>query len=194
MRIRTDVAGVRNAARLDGIGRALASNFERLATGERVNRASDDPAAIPVIEELAWREEALTKRIDGLAMEEAREGFAAGLVEMMQNLKGVVVAAANRDAMSREEVEGLQREVGFALLGLSVVGETTTFNGEKMFGSFSLGSLGSTTIVDADYARGASELVRNQVLRQAAIRTTLLSRNQRAETVLALLDGVGRTA
>lgn len=115
---------------------ALNTALERLATGSKINRASDDPAGVIVSERLEAQTIALGRTIDRLEIDNARlaakEGALSVLSDMATELEGLTVAAANRGALSDAERDALQLEADSLLEGMRHVVNTSTFAGEKL--------------------------------------------------------------
>lgn len=126
----------------EGIERTL----ERLSTGRRINRASDDPAGL--VAAVGFKADLTTtqKKMDGLVRENqlfgARDGGLAALGELTIRLRGIVVTAANRDGLSPEELDGLQAEAIGLLQTIDTLSQTQRFNGFQILRGYSTGSLG----------------------------------------------------
>lgn len=134
---------------------------ERLATGHRINRASDDPSGLIAAEKLGARRVELTE----LIAQAERAGFVlsaveGGLAEMdtlLQDLNGLVVQAANSGGLGEAEREALQVEANGIIQALGHLigtytfdgklvlaeGTTVTFDGSAFgFGGFTLKNMG----------------------------------------------------
>lgn len=124
----------------------IADSIERLATGQRINRASDDPSGMQAVTQFDADIARLEGAIKGLERENqwlaAREGGFSALSDMMIELQGAVVSAANTGGRTGAELEALQQEVDGILEGMEDVLLTGTFNGQQLF-SESLRSFGS---------------------------------------------------
>lgn len=99
-------------------------SFERLATGGRINRASDDPSGLVASENLGAQ--STTIRAENRRREResivlgAQEGALSAVSDMLIDLDAIVVQAANRGAVSSDEREALQVQANAivdALLG-----------------------------------------------------------------------------
>jgi flagellin len=142
--------------------RALASNFAiarstrevnesltKLATGKRINRAADDPAGAIAVDAMSAQQKTLEKKIKNLDFERVRldalDGGESEFANVYIELQSLVVAAANRGAMSDEEREGLQTALDGALQGLQFVSNTFTFRGQQLFGGRNIFEEGAVT-------------------------------------------------
>ncbi len=128
---------------------ALHTALERLATGKRINRASDDPAGMVAAEGLDHERRVIERRLEGLEREEAslgaREGVHGVAAEMLMELNALVVRSANRGAMSEAEREAIQLEAEGIIEGIDFVYATASFGGRQLFTGLASTWLGSTT-------------------------------------------------
>jgi flagellin len=136
---------------------ALATAMERLATGTKLNRASDDPAGMITAERLESRTIALERTIDRLDFDNhrlaAKDGALSVLSDMAVELEGLVVAAANTGGLSEAEREAMQIEADSIVAGMNHVVNTSMFNGEQLLRGYdtsSLGAVESTVTVDGE--------------------------------------------
>jgi flagellin len=132
----------------------IAQAAERLATGKRLNRAADDPAGLLAADSMTRIITAAEARLKGLDQEEARLGATEGALsvvgDLLDELNGLVVQAANTGGMSREEVEALQVQADSVLGALDMLANTATFKGEKLFASLFTTSLGRVVARSTD--------------------------------------------
>lgn len=132
----------------------IAQAAERLATGKRLNRAADDPAGLLAADSMTRIITAAEARLKGLDQEEARLGATEGALsvvgDLLDELNGLVVQAANTGGMSREEVEALQVQADSVLGALDMLANTATFKGEKLFSSLFTTSLGRVVARSTD--------------------------------------------
>lgn len=150
MRINTNVAamiGRSNYARAQAeVERAL----ERLATGRRINRGSDDPSGLIAAEGLSSRRISLEETLKGSEraryMLDAAEGGLSQLDGMLIDLSGLVVSAANTGATSQAEREALQMEASSIIHGMSHIVQTTTFNGRQLLAQGGAAEINGSTM------------------------------------------------
>jgi flagellin len=232
--------------RADGI---ISQSMERLSTGKRINRASDDPAGMQVAEGLRFQRTTLGKRITSAERETYRLGAQEGALSVMSDLaielRGLAVQAASTGGLTEGEREAIFEQAASIIKSADFIANTSTFAGEQILVGASAASLGFSAVLtamregdfdtageaaeaaveslasrrggignrirelesmmrvrqaeleataselsrveDADFARETAELVRGQVLKQAAIHTTKIA-TENARSVLALLD------
>jgi len=123
--------------------------LERLATGKRINRASDDPSGLAAVDEFKARSTQIERKLKALEFENyrlaAQDGSMSVLSDMLVEMNGLVTRAANRGAMSDQEREALQVEADSIVQGISFIANSTIFNGEQIMSGYSAGALGTIT-------------------------------------------------
>ncbi len=116
--------------------RVIHEAAERLATGKRINRASDDPSGLIAADNLALRR----VKLEGIIDQAERAGFVLAAVDgalgemgtMLVELQGLVVRAANRGGLGEAEREAMQVEANGILQGIEHLINTSTFNGKRI--------------------------------------------------------------
>ena len=127
--------------------------LERLSTGKRINRAEDDPSGLIAAENLREQVTILKAGIKADRRELQRLGAADGALgvinDLLNELGGVVVSAANTGGLSEGETKSLQLEIDSILNGIDQVNRTARFAGVDLLGSFGTFQLGSTFVSSA---------------------------------------------
>ena len=135
--------------------RALTGSLERLATGQRINRGSDDPAGLITSENLRAVLSALEaesrsmQRADHVAA--VAEGGLAGVSDLLIEANGLVVANANSAGLSEEERQANQMQLDSILASIDSIAGSTTFNGQALLNGTATVSAGGVS-VDIDSA------------------------------------------
>jgi flagellin-like hook-associated protein FlgL len=145
----------------------LAVSAQRLATGQRINRGSDDPAGLIASENLEAQLAALEAESRALERNDAvartAEAALAEVNGMLAEGEGLAVAAANTGAMSDAERAAIQLEMDSInqsaerTLRTASFGGTPLFNGELSIpggsggGSLDLGMLSVNTLGATDF-------------------------------------------
>ena len=123
----------------------VAQSYERLATGKRVNRASDDPSAIVPIEQHKTRIYSIESLFKSMARQEsylgAKEGGLSVISDRLIELNSLVVQAANLAGNSQEEKDAIKLEIDSVLDSIDHIAQTTTFNGQNILSEYSTGSI-----------------------------------------------------
>jgi flagellin len=132
--------------RMASADRAINQALERLSTGKRINRASDDPSGFQVADRLKVERIVLEKSIKGAeirnTMLAAKDGALSVISDMTIELQGIVVRAANRSGLGEGELEALQIEADSILNALDYFASTSTFKGDLLLQGFDASSLG----------------------------------------------------
>ncbi|QKK07313.1 MAG: flagellin [Planctomycetota bacterium] len=130
----------------------IAQAAERLATGKRINRAADDPSGLIASERFSAEIVRFEKKIDGLeqqrAMLGAKEGALSVVTDLLHELNGLVVSAANTGGLSTEELEAMQTDADEIIGALDMISNTATFKGVRLFSGLFSNSLGRTSVED----------------------------------------------
>lgn len=143
---------------------SVATSLERLATGKKINRASDDPSGLIVAENLKGRQLSINKLLERYEYEESRLGATEGglsvLQEQVLELSGLVVSGANTGALSDEELEAKQLEINSVIDGINQIVTNTFFNGDQLLlgndaSALGLGDLAQLLAKDPEAAQDA---------------------------------------
>ncbi len=115
--------------------------LERLATGLRINRASDDPAGLVSSEALSAALaslEAEARSIDrSQAVVNSAEGAVSQISELLIEAEGLAVAAANTGGTSEAEREAYQLELDSILQSIARIADGANITRQKLLdGSF----------------------------------------------------------
>lgn len=159
-------AGLIAANQYAKITRAIGTNLERLSTGKRINRASDDPAGMVAVDQLKTQREAIKAKMDRLEFEASyvgsRDGARSVVSDMLTDLTGWIVTAANTAGQTRDEREALQTQVDSVLSTIDQLALTTTFNGQSLLQGQQAANLGVTltTVTNPD---GSTTTVRRSL-------------------------------
>ncbi|MBX3379850.1 MAG: flagellin [Phycisphaeraceae bacterium] len=132
--------------------RSVEQSMERIATGKRINRASDDPAGSMAVDHFNADLASLNKKLDSNRFDQkyaaARDGGNAAIGDLLLELQGHIVTAANKGAMSDTERQAIQDQVNSIVDAIDFVSNTYTFNGQKVFGGALATTLGATSTVE----------------------------------------------
>lgn len=143
----SNLAGLSVVRHYNDATRSLHKSFERLATGKRINRASDDPAGLIASENLGSQSIAVRKEIDRLQRESivsgAKEGALSVVSDLLIDLDSLVVQAANKGATTADEREALQAQADAVVEAIQFTYDTAQFNGSRLFEGQSTGDIAS---------------------------------------------------
>ena len=140
------------------------TSLERLSTGLKINRASDDPAGLVTSELQKSQISGLTKSIEnierGTTMVQTAESGLAEIGDLLLKIRDVAVNSANTATQDTASLAANQAEVDALALSITRISDTTKFGTKALLdgtvaaaqfqiGAFS-GQTASLTITDKD--------------------------------------------
>ncbi len=135
-RINTNVSSLVAQNRLNRTNNDLNTSLTRLSTGLRINTGKDDPAGLIASEALRSDITSINKAITNTQRASqiiATADSALGQVSTLLNdIRGLVVEAANSGALSDDEIAANQLQVDSSLQAINRIAQTTTFQGRKL--------------------------------------------------------------
>ncbi len=144
-RINTNVNSLIAQRVLNTNNRGLNTSLERLSTGLRINRGSDNPAGLIASESLRAEKAGIGKAIDNAERASNLIGTAEGglgeISSLLTELQGLTTEAANSGALSADEISANQLQVDSILGTINRLANSTEFQGRKLLN----GNLGYTT-------------------------------------------------
>ena len=127
----------------------MGKSLERLATGKRINRASDDPAGMVAANGLGVQRKTLTERIKTFELNAlsvgARDGGLSALGDLVGQLDDLVVSAANRGGLGEGELGALQTEADSIIEAIDNLAFTQTYRGQLMLQGWDASAIGVST-------------------------------------------------
>lgn len=119
-------------------GDKMNKSMERLASGLRINRASDDAAGLAISERLRTQitgmKVASKNSQDAMSMMQVAEAAYSGVTSMLQRMRELAVQAAN-GTNSTSDRTNLQSEFAALAAEITNVGASTSYNGVKLVGT-----------------------------------------------------------
>ncbi|MFC0558148.1 flagellin N-terminal helical domain-containing protein [Halalkalibacter alkalisediminis] len=115
-------------------------NLEKLSSGLRINRASDDAAGLAISEKMRSQIRGLKmaerNAMDGISLMQTSEGAMQEVHTMLQRMRELAVQAAN-DTNTEYDREQIQKEIDQLKLEVDDISEKTEFNTRKLLNGFS---------------------------------------------------------
>ena len=116
--------------------RALSKSLERLASGQKVNRAADDPAALVISEhmraQVSGMHQAIKNNEIAISLVQTAEGSMNEISNLLVGLRQRAISAANVGASDHAMIEANQAEIENALASIDRVVTTTQFGHYKL--------------------------------------------------------------
>ena len=120
----------------------LSAALERLSSGYKINNAKDDAAGLAIARRMNAQIKGLSvaeqDAKEGVSVVEIADGALAEVHDMLQRMNELAIKASN-GTVSDDDRETIQSEVNQLKDEITRIGETTEYNGRKLFdGTFDL--------------------------------------------------------
>lgn len=137
LNIQTNVSSLEAQIRLSASQRALQGNFNKLASGYRVNTAADDAAGLAISESMKSqiRSYAVAERnaADGISMAQTAEGALGEIHGVLGRMRELAMQASN-GSLTENDRNYLNTEFGLLKEEITRIQESTEFNGMQLVG------------------------------------------------------------
>ncbi len=158
LRINTNVAALNAHRQLVNTDSAMSASMEKLSSGYRINRASDDAAGLAVANRLRTTGKSLTVATrnvsEAKAMVNVAEGAANQLQGILERMKELATQSASANASN--DRDKIQAEFSALSLEITRITDNTNYQGTVLLkGGFGNGLCGTTTTGFAE-ANGAT--------------------------------------
>lgn len=144
-RINTNISSVIAQANFGRTQKELALRLERLSTGLRINRGSDDPAGLIISERLRTTIQGVDQGIQNSdranSVISTTEASLSEVNDLLNSIKSLIVGSANSGALSADERDANQLQMDSAIESITRISNTASFGGLKLLN----GSLDYTT-------------------------------------------------
>jgi flagellin len=135
LRINQNTEALNAHRRLQATSQSLSKSMERLSSGYRINRASDDAAGLGISEKMRGQIRGLTQSQrntqDGVSMVQTAEGNLDEVHSMLQRVRELAVQFKG-GTMSAGGQAAIQTEVNQLASEIERIGTTADFNGIKL--------------------------------------------------------------
>lgn len=109
----------------------IRQNYQKLASGKKINRAADDAAGMAIAKKLEKEARALNKATENIDMGSSytnvADGAMSGMSDYLQSIREVSIRAMN-GTYSDSDRQAMQQEVDGYLAGIDQLARTTKFN------------------------------------------------------------------
>ncbi|TCI64979.1 flagellin [Exiguobacterium sp. SH3S1] len=113
----------------------MKKTMDRLSSGVRINKASDDAAGLAISEKMRMRLDSLSmaerNTLDGISLTQTLEGGMNETHSLLQRMRELSVQAAN-GTLSPDDTKAIQEEINALTEEVSRIAETTEFNSKKI--------------------------------------------------------------
>lgn len=143
--INTNVQSLNSQRQLVKSGADMTQAMERLSSGMRINKASDDAAGLAIANRMTSQirglDQAVRNANDGVSMIQTAEGGLNEVTNMLQRMRELSIQSAN-GIYSDADRGTLNAEVQQLKTEIQRIADTTSFNGQKLLD----GSLGNVLL------------------------------------------------
>ncbi|TPV61985.1 flagellin FliC [Aestuariibacter sp. GS-14] len=152
--VNTNVSALNAQRQLFDVSNSLSTSFERLSSGFRINRASDDAAGLQITDRMTSQIQGLNQAVrnanDAISLTQTAEGALNETTTALQRIRQLAVQSQNGINSSSDRV-ALQQEVNALISELSRISTDSQFGGlDILTGGFSakflVGANGGQTI------------------------------------------------
>jgi flagellin len=136
LRINTNVTALNALRNLDQTTRSVSTSIERLSSGLRINRASDDPAGLIISENLRAQIDGLNQAIsnaqDANNLIKTTEGALTEVNSLLRSIRQLAVHAANTGVNDVNAVQADQTQIASAIESIDRIATQTQFGTKRL--------------------------------------------------------------
>jgi flagellin len=136
--INTNVFSLNAQRNLNNTQSSLQTSLERLSSGLRINRASDDAAGLAISDRMTAQirglEQAIRNVNDGVGYVQTADGALGEVTNSLQRMRELAVQAAT-GTVNASDRANLNAEYGALKSSISNIKTNTEFNGSALFGA-----------------------------------------------------------
>ncbi|WP_203289045.1 flagellin [Metabacillus sp. cB07] len=156
MRINHNITALNTYNKLSSASGAQSKSMEKLASGQRINRAGDDAAGLSISEKMRAQvrglDQASRNAQDGISMIQTAEGALNETHSMLQRMRELAVQGSN-DTNTTEDRTAIQDEANQLAKDINRIAKDTQFNGQDLL----TGAGGPSTNGQFTFQVGANE-------------------------------------
>ena len=188
LRINTNIAAMNTHRNMGKVDMNLSKSLEKLSSGLRINRASDDAAGLSISEtmrgQIAVLAQAEKNAQDGISMINTAEGALNEVASILQRMRELAVQSAN-GTLTTSDHAATNAEYQSLMSEINNITSYTTFNGYQMLQAsattftFQIGSNKGQTLAVGINGMSANGLT---------INTTATTTQTAAQNALTFLD------
>jgi flagellin len=168
MRINHNISSMITQGSLYTVGRQMTTSLERLSTGLRINRASDDAAGLGVSENLRTQvngtAQANKNAQDGIAALTIAEGAANEISSILQRMRELAIQSSN-DTLTSTERSYTDKEYLALSDEIQRIASVTNYNKQELlsttatrFGFLGAAGSGAALWIDANHTAGTDSI------------------------------------
>src|SRR5437588_1869039 len=157
LRINTNVTAINALGNLERSSNAVATSIERLSSGLRINRASDDPAGLIISEGLRAQIDGINQAVsnsqDATNLVKTAEGGLSEVNSLLRSVRQLAVHASNTGVNDANAVQADQQQIQSALESIDRIASQTQFGNKRLLD----GTSGiSSAVIDTQRVAGVN--------------------------------------
>lgn len=136
---------------LEGTNLTLQGTIEKLSSGMRINKASDDPAGLIISEgmrsQINGLQQAIRNSQDAINMSKTAEAALDEAQRLLRDIRGIAVQSANTAVVDAAVLQANQAQIRSTLQSLNRIAEQTQFGRKKLLDG-TAGALANVTSIN----------------------------------------------
>jgi len=182
MRINSNAESLNNLRALQESREKMKTSMEKLSSGLKINRASNDPSGLIISEKMRSQIATIEQKLENIDQTDNKLTTAEGNLDTLQNglheMRKVALAAANEGGNSQAAQDSYQQSLNDAAKGYNTTRENAAFGSQKLLdGSTGLAAnikpLANLDISTAEKAQEAVSLIDEKINEIAEIRSEI---------------------
>ena len=136
LQINTNISALNTLRNLNQVSNAVSASTEKLSSGLRINRASDDPAGLIISENLRAQIDGLNQAVsnsqDATNVIKTAEGGLTEVNTLLRNIRQLAVHAGNTGVNDNIAVQADQTQIASAVASIDRIASQTQFGTKKL--------------------------------------------------------------
>jgi flagellin len=161
LRVNNNIAAINSRRHLDANNKTLTTRLERLSSGLRVNRASDDAAGLSIREgmrsEIAGLRMNVLNAEQGTDLIQVAEGSLNEVNAILIRMQELATQSSN-STVTDENREGIQSEYFQMILEIDRIAQATTYNNQALLTGFGNSISSGSTVVTGSATSGVTRV------------------------------------
>ena len=145
--IGTNRAAMAAASSISSVSHDMQTSYANLASGKRINTASDDAAGVALSSrlsaEIRGTEQAIRNTLDAQALIDTTEGAHKEIENILQRMREITIQASN-DTNNSQDRQNLQAEMTAMSTEIDRVAATTSWGGKDLMYGDGTGKIGTS--------------------------------------------------
>ena len=168
MRINTNVSSLTAQEAAKNTNSSITSSLEKLSTGLRINKASDDASGLAIADKLRTQATALNQGIDNgnsaIALLQIADKSMAEQSNILDTVKAKLIQA-NTDTTSDDGREAIRKDIDKLLEQLDNIAKQTNYNGTTLLQKDSTDNASASTALKFQLGETSSDIVTGSAIR-----------------------------